>query len=229
MLYVEKGQGNGMLYVVTGGSGSGKSEFAENLAVWWFRKGKREMNMTDIAEKAGDCRGVLSGMLFYIATMCSSDRESIKRIERHKKQRKGKGFTTIECAVGLEQVRADSGAVVLLEDLSNLLANEMYSSSGRIKSFEAGQANAEKPSVRQAEQAILLPILRLEKTVSCVIIVTNEIFSEGMEYDEETDRYLSMLGMLNCRLAQMADGVVELVCGIPVWHKGERIEICLNH
>ncbi|MDE5864064.1 MAG: bifunctional adenosylcobinamide kinase/adenosylcobinamide-phosphate guanylyltransferase [Lachnospiraceae bacterium] len=105
----------------------------------------------------------------------------------------------------------------------------MYTTSGRIKRFETGQENAERICVRQAEQAILLPILRLEKAVSCVIIVTNEIFSEGMEYDEETDRYLSMLGMLNCRLAQMADGVVELVCGIPVWHKGERIEICLNH
>ncbi|MCM1497690.1 MAG: bifunctional adenosylcobinamide kinase/adenosylcobinamide-phosphate guanylyltransferase [Clostridium sp.] len=198
-----------MLYIVTGGSGSGKSEFAENLAVDWFQRHSVKRKLPGYEKDADTGKERAAGRLFYIATMSSADAESISRIERHREQRKGKGFTTVECAVGLAQMRAGSGDVLLLEDLSNLLANEMYSSSGSIEHIGA-------------EQAILLPILRLEKTVSCVIIVTNEIFSEGMEYDEETCRYLSTLGMLNCRLAQMADGVVELVCGIPVWHKGKR-------
>lgn len=187
-----------MLYIVTGGSGSGKSEFAENLAVSLSRK--------SFGTEA---------VLYYIATMHPNDEESCRRIERHRRQRAGKGFTTIECPVQVELVQAGEKDVILLEDLSNLLANEMYLKSGRIK--ERNALNAQK----QSERMILFPLLELEKQVEAVIIVTNEIFSDSMEYDRETRCYVQLLGQLNQRLSSEADGVVEVVCGIPLWHKGE--------
>lgn len=179
-----------MLYLITGGSGSGKSEYAENLAV--------------------GCKGDL----YYFATMSSKDEESRKRIKRHRMQRAGKGFTTVECPVALEQNTVGEKDVILLEDLSNLLANEMYLEAGRIKIRSGEEA------FNQMEQAVLNPLLQLEKQAACVIIVTNEIFSDGAGYDEETTLYLRLLGTLNQRLAQAADGVVEVVCGIPLWQKG---------
>ena len=187
-----------MLYMVTGGSGSGKSEFAENLAVSLFRKSSGK-----------------EAVLYYLATMHPYDEESRRRIERHRRQRAGKGFTTIECPVQVELVQAGKEDVVLLEDLSNLLANEMYLKSGRIK--ERDISHAEK----QSEQAVLFPLLELEKQVEAVIIVTNEIFSDCMEYDGETKCYMQLLGRLNQKLSSVADGVVEVVCGIPLWHRGE--------
>lgn len=189
-----------MLYIVTGGSGSGKSEFAENLAVSLFGKSSGK-----------------EAVLYYLATMYSCDGESRRRIERHRRQRAGKGFTTIECPVQMGQVKAGEGDVVLLEDLSNLLANEMYLESGRIKERHA------LPAQKQLEQAILSPLLELGKQAEAVIIVTNEIFSDSVEWDGETKCYMQLLGQLNQRLAGAAAGVVEVVCGIPLWHKGEYL------
>ena len=53
-----------------------------------------------------------------------------------------------------------------------------------------------------------------------VVIVTNEIFSDGILYEGESEKYKEQLGKINCNLAEMADAVVEVVYGIPVWHKG---------
>ena len=91
-----------MLTLVTGGSGSGKSAFAEDR-VLSFGEAKR----------------------IYIATMHPFDEESHKRIERHRKMRAGKGFETVECYTGLKKVRlpeSDKDRVVLLECMSNLAA-----------------------------------------------------------------------------------------------------------
>ena len=53
-----------------------------------------------------------------------------------------------------------------------------------------------------------------------MVIVTNEIFSDGILYEGESEKYKEQLGQINCNLAEMADAVVAVVYGIPVWHKG---------
>ena len=50
------------------------------------------------------------------------------------------------------------------------------------------------------------------------IIVTNDVFSDGIEYDNETLRYTRYLAKINCTLANLAEEVVEVVCGIPVYN-----------
>ena len=92
-----------MLYLVTGGSGSGKSEYAENLAVSLKKEN-----------------------LIYIATMFPFDDESLKKIERHKIMRKNKGFLTKECYKNLGDISIYKNSTVLLDCMSNLVANEMY-------------------------------------------------------------------------------------------------------
>ncbi len=185
-----------MLYLITGGSGSGKSEYAERLAVDRHQKRK-------------------AGKLYYIATMYPlKDGETQRRIERHRSMRKDKGFETIECCSGLERITAESGDVLLLECMSNLLANEMYLESGRIKAKGTD-------SFSQIWDAILQPVLNLAERAGDIILVTNEVFSDGVEYEAETETYIRLLGTINQKLAAAAEGVVEVVCGIPLAVKGE--------
>ena len=171
-----------MLTLVTGGSGSGKSAFAEDRVLSF-----------------GDAQRI------YIATMHPFDEESHKRIERHQKMRAGKGFETVECYTGLKNVKLPAGCVVLLECMSNLVANEMFREDGFHPEVSEKITEGVRNLLSQAEH---------------VVIVTNEIFSDGILYEGESEKYKEQLGKINCNLAEMADAVVEVVYGIPVWHKG---------
>lgn len=62
-----------MMTLIMGGSGSGKSAYAENY-IASLSEGKRK---------------------YYIATMQASDSESRKKVGRHQMLRSGKGFLTI--------------------------------------------------------------------------------------------------------------------------------------
>jgi len=180
-----------MLYLITGGSGSGKSEYAENIAA-----SKHQSEFQD-------------GNLYYVAAMYPYDEECRERIRKHQFMRRDKGFQTIECFTHLERVQADTRDVVLIECMSNLLANEMYRKEGQIK----GRG---KEGEQQLKMAILDEICRLKKQAGCLIIVTNEIFSDGVNYDDETIQYQRFLGKINISLTQMAEKVKEVVYGIPV-------------
>lgn len=96
-----------MLVLVTGGSGSGKSAFAEDK-ILSLGKGQR----------------------IYIATMFPFDEESRKRVQRHRSMRAGKGFETVECYTGLKKLSLPGNGIVLLECMSNLTANEMFQETG---------------------------------------------------------------------------------------------------
>lgn len=186
-----------MLYVITGGSGSGKSEFAESIAVDIYKNKFQK------------------GKLYYIATMIPYDDECIKRIVRHRNMRSEKGFDTIECFCGIEKLEFSESDVVLIECMSNLIANEMYSDKGRIK----GRGDI----CNMAESGVVKGILKAEKDAGAVVVVTNEVFSD-ICCDDESRRYLKALGYANRRLCDKADGAAEVVCGIPVWLKGNKGE-----
>ena len=96
-----------MMVLVTGGSGSGKSAFAEDCVL-----------------SCGENKRI------YIATMYPFDEESKKRVARHRKMRAGKGFETVECFVGLKNLKVSHGSTVLLECMSNLTANEIFREDG---------------------------------------------------------------------------------------------------
>ena len=95
-----------MIILVTGGSGSGKSGYAEKL-------------VTEIAKKDR----------YYIATMKSFDEEGKRKIQRHQKMRLDKNFKTIEQFVDIKDAGfmiTSDNATALLECMSNLTANEMF-------------------------------------------------------------------------------------------------------
>ena len=167
-----------MVTIVIGGAASGKSEFAEALVQ------------------------TLPGQRVYVATMEPYDGECLVRIEKHRRQRAGKGFLTLERYRDLGGLEVPAGANVLLECMSNLLANELYSPQG------GGSA------------AVLGGVERLCGCCAHLTIVTNEVFSGGCDYEGDTLRYLRELGAVNRTLAARADRVVEVVCGCPNVLKG---------
>lgn len=173
-----------MLHVITGGSGSGKSAYAEEQIV---RLGK--------------------GRRIYIATMFPFDEESHQRIARHREMRKEKNFETLECYTDLAGLAIPAHSHVLLECMSNLVANEMFQEGG------AGEKTV---------SAVLRGIDHLLGQADHLVVVTNEIFSDGIHYDETTERYQQVLGAINQALADRADRVTEVVYGIPLTIKKNR-------
>ena len=71
-------------------------------------------------------------------------------------------------------------------------------------------------------EEILLGIDRLRTQCKHLIVVSNEIFSDGILYEKETKEYQKYLGEINRRLAERADQVVEVVYSIPILHKGDK-------
>ena len=172
-----------MLALITGGSGSGKSAYAEELCVSWNKRGRS---------------------MVYIATMYPFDEESHRRIARHRDMRRDKNFDTVECFTGLKNVALPEKTTVLLECMSNLVTNEMFQEDG-----------AKEGTV----EAIMEGIGRLRDRSEHLVVVTNELFSDGIVYSPETTCYLEYLGEINRRLGLAADMVCEVVYGIPVFHK----------
>ena len=123
--------------------------------------------------------------------------------------RAGKGFETVECYTNLKELFLPSDSVVLLECMSNLVANEMFQKDG------AGN---------DAVKEILEGISEISKNVRHLVIVTNEIFSEAAFYEGETETYRKYLGEINRCLGEMADQVYEVVYGIPLCVKGGSID-----
>ena len=186
-----------MLHIVYGGSASGKSSYAESFAM--------------------SLQG--EGRLLYIATMypykwntTEIDPETMQRIERHRAMRADKGFDTVECYRHVEHIVAKRQDVLLLECMSNLLANEMYLEPDS----NAGTDMAETMS--PVSNKIVQALIDLSTRVQELVIVTNDVFSDGgsLTYDESTREYVKNLAEINCALAREAATVTEVVCGIPV-------------
>lgn len=192
-----------MIALVIGGSGSGKSAYAEQMAV----------------KAAG------SGSLYYVATMQVYDEEGKKKVERHQKMRAGKGFLTIEQPRNLEEaakkVATEKAPIavrktVLLECMSNLVANEMFSE-------ENLSAMMDEAKIKQLSSEIINGVTALHDSCDILIIVTNQIFEDGIRYDASTMAYIRLLGDVNRQIAERAEQVVEVVAGIPIFIKKDGI------
>lgn len=197
-----------MIILVIGGSASGKSEYAEHRMMAWENR-------------------------IYFATMLPYGRESERTILRHQLLRKGKGFKTIECGAGLTQVEVDPEWAVLLEDLPNLVANELYAKENGLTDDWTDDPENEDlwidESVMEMQTVIMAEELPPEERIEAdlkhlmqaahLVIVTGDIFADGIDYDTETETYRKLLAQTNQWIARYADEVYEVIHGIPVRRK----------
>lgn len=191
-----------MMELVIGGSGSGKSAYAE----------------TAICRE--HCRSLeedKDAFLYYIADMIPYGAETEKKIAHHREMRAGKGFQTLEWYYGLaEHISAPDappleGTSVLLECISNLTANEMYEP---------------KAAKIAAAEAVIRGVRMLHERCRNLVVVTNDVFRESGSDSEEMVLYKKNLARINRALAEEADRVTEVVSGIPIQirEKGKSLE-----
>lgn len=147
--------------------------------------------------------------MLYVAAMEPYGEEAQRRIARHRALRAGKGFDTLEHTKRFDAMCIEDGyEAALFECMSNALANEIFSPGGAGENWKC---------------SILAGMDTLAQACAHVVIVSNEVFADGCQYEKETLAYIRALGELNQLIAQRADVVVECVCGIPVWLKGESL------
>ena len=182
-----------MMTLIIGGSGSGKSAYAEDYTI----------SLSEDRKK------------YYIATMQIYDEEGKRKVERHRMLRGGKGFSTIEQPIDIGKAAEkmeDGERTALLECISNLTANEMF--LGEIPGTE--EVITEK---------IVGEIAVLNRELTHLVIVSNNVFEDGNVYDKTTMAYIRAMGRINQKLAEMADEVVEVVVGIPIVIKAKSVSL----
>ena len=74
----------------------------------------------------------------------------------------------------------------------------------------------------EAKQAVRRALSYLEKETTNLVIITGDLASEGLLYDEVTTAYLRLLGELQQEIAADAEEVYEVVAGIPTVLKGVK-------
>ncbi len=175
-----------MMLFITGGSGSGKSAYAEQTV--FFLSEKKDIKK------------------YYLATMQATDRESLEKVNRHRRLRSGKHFITIEQPTDIQNslYKMQRGEkVVLLECISNLTANEMFSGEN-----PKSEAWVVEKVIREVEA--------LKNEATHLVAVSSNVFEDGTEYDAGAMQYIRAMGKIHRRLAAMADQVTELAVGIPI-------------
>lgn len=163
---------------ISGGCKNGKSYYAQHLA----------------KEQAKDGRP-----LYYIATMRPADEEDQARIRRHRQERDGWGFTTIEQSGNMDEMDADFSGSFLLDSVTALLSNEMFRSDGTVD--------------RTAHIRVANELVRLAEKSENVVFVSDYIYSDAVKYDELTELYRKGLAWIDRALAKKCDAVLEVCYG----------------
>ena len=124
-------------------------------------------------------------------------------------------FLTIEQPIDIEKAlpKIKAGSSVLLECISNLTANEMFLNENPEKNPR---------SCKEVTDSVVEGIQSLKQKTGHLVIVTNNVFEDGINYEEGTMEYLRAIGSINEKLADMADEVIEVVVGIPLVIKGGK-------
>ncbi len=170
---------------ISGGAKNGKSTYAQNLAVKMAKERK--------------CP------LYYIATMIPHDDEDRARIERHRRERQGFGFRTIECGRDIDREIEGREGIFLIDSVTALLSNEMFRNDGTVDA---------EASIRISER-----LSALVKNHDGLIFVSDSIYCDGGNYDELTKGYIEGLAIIDKALAKVCDSVIEMTFGFPIEYK----------
>ncbi len=233
-----------MFLFITGGTASGKSEYAEQQA--------ERIAAAEAAERGKD-----EAVIIYAATMSDGGADSAERIKRHRRRRIDKEinihrngvydnasekaasdnealcsknaevknvkvkYETFECFSVADAERLAEyaeGRVVLFDCLSVFAANVMFS-----QPYDASGDPHRPPrplsaprTKQQVAAALEQTAAALSRRCSSLIIVSDLIFSDGCSYDKYTLDYIDALASASRTAAAAADAAVEVVCGIPV-------------
>ena len=183
-----------MKVFISGGCKNGKSTYALALA-------KRQ-----------------PGPLYYIATMNAADREDDERIAKHRREREGLGFITLEQPRCIENIleKCDHDGSFLLDSLTALLANEMFSS-------QVGSENVENVFDTGACERISSGLIKILSKIRRIVIVSDYIYSDAILFDPLTEEYRKSLAAIDRLAAKHCGVVLEAAYAQLIAHKGGNI------
>jgi len=172
------------LILITGGSRSGKSEYALQVGE------------------------AVAGPRVFVATCPTVDAEMTARIKNHREKRRGRGWHTIEEPLDLPGALRQAGTVgVLIVDCLTLWVNNlMYHAQ------QAGQDTTEEDVVKRCEEVVRV-CADLDATV---IFVTNEVGMGIVPTNALSRFYRDLVGRCNHTMAEAADEVILVCCGLPL-------------
>ena len=128
-----------------------------------------------------------------------------QRIEKHKKQRSGLRFTTLELPYSLNEEIIEPDSAVLLEDVSNLLANNIFDKN------------------KNADEVFDDILTFLKKCKVLVAVTISGLENQG--YDTDTVMYINSINEINQKLHNEALVAIKMMNGKPIYEKGDEYDI----
>jgi adenosylcobinamide kinase/adenosylcobinamide-phosphate guanylyltransferase len=180
--------------LLIGGAGSGKSRFAQELAL------------------------KLGGAVLFVATAVAGDEEMLKRINKHRRKRPP-AWSTLEVTteVGKNILQKIGDARVVIVDCITLLANNIFSQYS-----EQGE-QMDAPLIEKRLSAEIEELIECTKQLDAhFIIVTNEVGLGVVPPTRLGRLYRDLLARANQKLAEAADEVYLMVAGLAVPIKPAR-------
>ena len=143
----------------------------------------------------------------FVATARPLDDEMRRKIERHRRERPAHWRTWEEPLKLDEAIAASEGAsqLIIIDCLTLFAANLL-------------EAHGENCAAISANIDALC--LALRNTNRRVVLVSNEVGSGIVPAYAAGRRFRDLLGELNQRVAAVANNVVLMVAGLPMWIKG---------
>lgn len=186
------------IILCSGGARSGKSEFAEHLAL------------------------ATEGRKAYVATGQAFDDEMVDRIKKHQ-ERRGNIWTNFEIPLYLaeEWQHISSVADVILIDCLTMFTTNHMMAHGSIQGQQ--DANRLEDTVLSELEALLNLIKVSDDKI--VIFVTNEI-GLGIVPDNKLARYFrDIAGRVNRKVATVADKLYLTISGVTIELKSQEVHI----
>lgn len=146
--------------------------------------------------------------LYYLATMVPKDAEDLERIKRHRDERAGWGFETVEVCGSLTNEQILKNGSILLDSVTALLSDAMFLPDGTVD--------------MDAHLRLEKELLALVDACPDMVIVSDGIYSDAWQYDELTEGYRERLAYLDRALARACDTVLEAAFGSLIVWKGEN-------
>jgi len=177
------------LILITGGARSGKSDYALSRAE------------------------TLGGKHYFLATCPVVDSEMDERIVRHRADRQGRGWLTIEEEIHIEStiMSLEPDSVCLVDCLTLWVNNLMYVAEKAKQKFdEDAMGDRVADLIRAAEI--------FKGTLICV---SNEVGMGVVPDNVLGRRYRDLVGRTNRLIAAAADEVILVSCGLPICIKNE--------
>ncbi|PYZ92313.1 hypothetical protein CR194_15885 [Salipaludibacillus keqinensis] len=180
-----------MIMFVSGGARSGKSRFAEDMALTHYHRGRT------------------SKQLIYVATALRTDKEMEDRISTHRVDRSSI-WETVEEPFHIVKVCKESGFgdVILVDCLTIWLSNMMY-----------GKLEYSLPQLIEMIDSCILIAEEKRQTLIFVSNDVNEGEIASGGHSAVLD-YIYALERIHQHVVTRVDEAVQVIAGIPVYWKG---------